>query len=277
MRVMGENGAWKEPRWDTGTLRIMGPRPTTIIVESRLLIRKALKSLMTESSYRVVCEVGSISGIGLPTIDRDEPGLVILSAQSADTALIEAVSARRLWPDSKIVLLYEYASPADFQKLLTSEINGCVSWSVSLETLISTLDQIVTTDLRVMVGANANDPVIQPVPPYEPHPSEIKHQSDGAEHDDISVSMGAAKSPTIGVGASNQQRLPALRRYPGLTEREVQILHGLVQGHSNRMIARTCDITKEAVKTHVRSILRKIGVKNRTQAALWAMANGYAG
>jgi two-component system, NarL family, nitrate/nitrite response regulator NarL len=43
------------------------------------------------------------------------------------------------------------------------------------------------------------------------------------------------------------------------------------------MIARTCDITKGAVKTHVRSILRKIGVKNRTQAALWAMANGYAG
>ena len=80
----------------------MGPRPTTIIVESRLLIRKALKSLMTESFYRVVCEVGSISGIGLPTFDRDEPGLVILSAQSTDIALIEAVGARRLWPDSKI-------------------------------------------------------------------------------------------------------------------------------------------------------------------------------
>ena len=273
MRVMGETALGKK---DTGTLRIMGPRPTTIIVESRLLIRKALKSLMTESSYRVVCDVASTGDIVDATIS-EEPKLIILSAQSADTAFIEALGARRLWPDSKIILLYEYASPADFQKLLTSEINGCVSWSVSLETLISTLDKIVTTDLRVMVGANANDPVIQPVPPYEPHPSEIKHQPDGAEHDDISVSMGAAKSPTIGVGASNQQRPPALRRYPGLTEREVQILHSLVQGHSNRMIARTCDITKGAVKTHVRSILRKIGVKNRTQAALWAMANGYAG
>ena len=210
----------------------MGRRPTTIIVELRLLIREALKSLITENSYRVVCEVGSISGVGLPTIDRDEPGLVILSAQSADTALIEAVSARRLWPDSKIVLLCEHASPADFQKLLTSEINGCVSWSVSLETLISTLDQIVTTDLRLMVATNSNHFVIQPVRLDEPHPR--------------------------------------------LTEREAQILYGLAQGHSNRMIARTCDITKEAVKSHVRSILRKIGVENRTQAALWAMANGYA-
>ena len=43
------------------------------------------------------------------------------------------------------------------------------------------------------------------------------------------------------------------------------------------MIARTCDITEATVKVHMKSILRKIGVKNRTQAALWAMANGYAG
>ena len=239
MRVMQQNGDWEEPRWDTGTLRIMGPRPATIIVESRLLIREALKSLMTESSYRVVCEVGSISGIGLPTIDGDEPGLVILSAQSADTALIEAVSARRLWPDSKIILMYEYLSPGAFQKLLTLEINGYVSWSVSPETLISTLDLIVTRNLHLMVAADPN--------------------------------------ATNGAGASNQQRVPALRRHPLLTEREAQVLNGLVKGHSNRMIARTCDITKGAVKTHVRSILRKIGVKNRTQAALWAMANGYAG
>ena len=181
------------------------------MVESRLLVREALKSLMSESSYRVVREVGSISGIDLPTIGSDEPRLLILSAQSADTALIEAISARRLWPDSKIVLLHEYASPADFQKLLTSEINGFVSWSVSLETLISTLDLILSTDLRVMVKANANHPVIQLVPADEPHRSEIKPQSDSAD-DDRSVSISSAKFPSIGASASNQQRLLALRR-----------------------------------------------------------------
>jgi len=70
---------------------------------------------MAESPYRVVCEVGSVSEIGLPTIGSDEPSLVILSAQSADTALIEAVSARRLWPDSKIILMYEYLSRVLFR------------------------------------------------------------------------------------------------------------------------------------------------------------------
>jgi two-component system, NarL family, nitrate/nitrite response regulator NarL len=256
-----------------------GPRPATIVVESRLLVREALKSLMAENSYRVVCEVGSISGIDFPTIGSDEPELVILSAQSADIALIEAINARRLWSDSKIVLLYEYASPADFQKLLTSEINGCVSWSVSLETLISTLDLIITRDLRLMVSADVNHRVIQPVQADEPLQLEIKPQSDGAEHHDISVTIGAihAKSPTNGADAPNQQRATALRSYSRLTEREAQILYGLAQGHSNRKIADTCDITEATVKVHVKSILRKIGVENRSQAAIWAKANGYAG
>ena len=251
---------------------MMEPRPATIVVESRLLVRKALKLLMEESSYRVVCEVESISGIGFPTIGSDEPRLVILGPQSADTALNEAVSARRLWPDSKIILLYEYASPADFRKLLKSEINGCVPLFASPDTMISTLDMIVTGDVRVMVVADANHPVMQPVQAEQPHQSEIKLQSHAAEHDDISVSIGAirAKSPTNGGGASNQQGVPKI------TEREAQILDGLVNGHSNGMIARTCGITEATVKVHMKSILRKIRVDNRTQAAIWAMENGYS-
>jgi two-component system nitrate/nitrite response regulator NarL len=126
-----------------------------------------------------------------------------------------------------------------------------------------------------MVAADGNHLVIQPVQLDAPHQSEIKPQSDAAEHHDTSVSIGAihAKSPTNGAGASNKQHVPALRRYPRLTEREVQILDGLVQGHTNRMIARTCDVTQATVKAHVKSILRKIRVDNRTQAAIWAMEN----
>ena len=42
------------------------------------------------------------------------------------------------------------------------------------------------------------------------------------------------------------------------------------------MIAYTCDITEETVKSHMKSIMRKIRVNNRTQAAIWAMENGYS-
>jgi predicted secreted Zn-dependent protease len=42
------------------------------------------------------------------------------------------------------------------------------------------------------------------------------------------------------------------------------------------LIAGTCDVTEATVKVHMKSILRKIRVDNRTQAAIWAVANGYA-
>ena len=97
--------------------------------------------------------------------------------------------------------------------------------------------------------------------------SEIKLQSDGAEHEDVSVSIGALQ---------HAQPPVALRNHPGLSEREAQILDGLVKGHANKVIARTCEITEATVKVHMKSILRKIRVDNRTQAAIWAMENGYA-
>ena len=99
---------------------VMGPRLATIVVESHLLVREALKSLMAKHSYRVVCDVASTAEISGATIS-EEPKLVVLGAQSADNALTEAVDIRKLWPDSKIILLFEHASLADLQKLLTSQ------------------------------------------------------------------------------------------------------------------------------------------------------------
>ena len=140
----------------------MGSRLATIIVESRLLVREALKSLMAKNAYRVVCDIGSTAEISGAATLSDEPKLVILGARSADNALSEAVSARKLWPDSKIILLCEYVSPAEFQKLLMSEINGCVPLFASPDTLISLLDMVVTRNVRVMVVGDTQRLVIQP-------------------------------------------------------------------------------------------------------------------
>ena len=223
---------------------------------------------MVKNCYRVICDIGSTAEISAASTLSDEPKLVILGAQSADNALTEAASARRLWPDSKIILLYDYLSPADFQKLLTSKLNGCVPLFASPDTLISILDMIVAKDVCVMVVGDIKPSVLQPVQPEESHQSEIKPQSDGAEHEDVSVSVGAPQQRPMNV--------PSPRNLHSLSEREAQILDGLVKGHANKVIARICDITEATVKVHMKSILRKIRVDNRTQAAIWAMANGYA-
>ena len=145
----------------------MGPKLATIVVEFRLLVREALKSLMAEHSYHVVCDIGATAEISGASTLSEEPKLVVLGAQSADNALTEAASARKLWPESKIILLYEYISPADFQKLLTSQIDGCVPLFVSPDTLISTLDLIMARDVRVIVMGDTKCPVIQPSQPED--------------------------------------------------------------------------------------------------------------
>jgi DNA-binding NarL/FixJ family response regulator len=59
-----------------------------------------------------------------------------------------------------------------------------------------------------------------------------------------------------------------------LTERELQVLEGLTQGLSNKEIARQLDIQEPTVKLHMKTLYRKVGAANRTQAALIAREAG---
>lgn len=59
-----------------------------------------------------------------------------------------------------------------------------------------------------------------------------------------------------------------------LTQRESEVLRQLAYGLTNKEIAQTLQISYETVKEHVQHILRKIGVSDRTQAAVWAVRKG---
>src|SRR5204863_8745959 len=61
---------------------------------------------------------------------------------------------------------------------------------------------------------------------------------------------------------------------PQLSPREKAILRCLIEGDSNKCIARKIDIAEATVKVHVKAILRKIRVHNRTQAAIWGVNQG---
>lgn len=58
-----------------------------------------------------------------------------------------------------------------------------------------------------------------------------------------------------------------------LSEREKFILRCIIDGDSNKHVARKLNIAEATVKVHVKAIFRKIRVQNRTQAAIWAMNN----
>ncbi len=59
-----------------------------------------------------------------------------------------------------------------------------------------------------------------------------------------------------------------------LTEREQEILQGLAQGFSNKLIARDLDISEATVKVHVKNLLKKLGLHSRLEAAVWAVGRG---
>ena len=70
---------------------------------------------------------------------------------------------------------------------------------------------------------------------------------------------------------------PAVGKIEALTAREREVLGLIVQGLTNEQIARVLFISRATVKTHVESILKKLGVSDRTQAAVWAVRSGIAG
>jgi DNA-binding NarL/FixJ family response regulator len=65
-------------------------------------------------------------------------------------------------------------------------------------------------------------------------------------------------------------------RAASLTDREREVLAEIARGRSNREIARALVLSEKTVKTHVSSILAKLGLSDRTQAALFAVKSGLA-
>jgi DNA-binding NarL/FixJ family response regulator len=96
----------------------------------------------------------------------------------------------------------------------------------------------------------------------------------------IAAIRAAAKGETVWTreelrrvtGALATPRLNADVEVP-LTQRESEVLRQLAYGLTNKEIAQALGISYETVKEHVQHILRKIGVTDRTQAAVWAVRN----
>lgn len=86
---------------------------------------------------------------------------------------------------------------------------------------------------------------------------------------ELNDAMPAAIAARIGqkIGAiANQRKID-------LSCRERAIIAHLMEGHCNKVIARDLNVALPTVKTHLRNVLNKIGARNRTQAAMWGMAN----
>ncbi|MGH1578562.1 LuxR C-terminal-related transcriptional regulator [Planktotalea sp.] len=86
------------------------------------------------------------------------------------------------------------------------------------------------------------------------------------------MAMGEQYAPIDFMTAAEEETAHPLA--DKLTARELQVLKGLTEGKSNKEIARDLDITEPTVKLHMKTLYRKLGTANRTQAALTAREAG---
>jgi len=216
----------------------------TVILAPRTLLREGLASLLYESNFRVVASFATADELSQLLPER--VGLVILCLSSGSREELDCVE--KLSPttrDYKIVVVAETSGLAglpDIPEILRSGADAYILNVHSRDALLKSLDLAILEQKLVVLGENG-------VPLKF---SEVRTRPTQSHAAPRSNSNGAAK----------------------FSNRELEILGCLACGDSNKIIARSCQIAESTVKIHLKSILRKIHVQNRTQAAIWAIQNG---
>jgi two-component system NarL family response regulator len=93
-------------------------------------------------------------------------------------------------------------------------------------------------------------------------------------HDELLKAIRAVNAGQTYLPAAVAASLAAQLPRPDLSAREVQVLALIVQGQANKQIAFSLSIAEHTVKNHVKNILSKLGVQDRTQAATAAIQRG---
>jgi DNA-binding NarL/FixJ family response regulator len=122
--------------------------------------------------------------------------------------------------------------------------------------VLSALDSDETIGSALRAGANAF--ISKSI-----HPSELPE----------ALRRAATEQEPQAIGRDEQRR-DSVAQEVGLTERELEVLRALAEGHSNKEIARTLWLAEQTVKFHLTNIYRKLGVASRTEAVHWAYRNG---
>jgi two-component system, NarL family, nitrate/nitrite response regulator NarL len=211
----------------------------TYILQSDGLFREGLRLLLLKTRFRP--HGCAIDLEDLTDVPYDKPVLFIV-AVGADQAVI-CSKIRSRYPLAFIVAVADESNPRSLASALEDGANAALFNSVSSEDLVSTLQAVINGKL-ILIDARLWPIDLQPkaeerLPPLL------------ADDDALEV----ADEP----------------RGLKLSAREIAILQRIVQGDSNKHVARFFKIAEPTVKAHVKAIFRKIGANNRTQAAIWAM------
>jgi len=209
-----------------------------VVVEKSQILRVGLIKILSESSYKTCRGFGGIDEINMAEIEQADNVLFLVNPGEDEQKVSDCVaSLSEKHPNGRIVVFSHSYSDAHLAAALEGGAAAYLLTSIDCEQLVKSLDVIA-------VGGHV-----------------IPDQA-------LKRLSACLKEPSADAEIESQSNLHLL------SKREFQILTCLSQGMSNKLIARQWNITEATVKVHVKAILRKIKVKNRTEAACWAWDNG---
>ncbi len=212
------------------------PLKAGIIIESNTMLREGLVRVLSEATKATFFGFASLEELASKPPTAQPELLLVDFSIATDTAAQGVESLRQLYSDAAIVVLAPTYLHTQLVAAIRAGASGYILTDTNCETLIKSLELILLGE-RVI-----------PRPAIE-----------------ILMAKEVAGMPA----------LPATLFPPKtLSTREVDILKGLSNGMSNKIIARQWGISEATVKVHVKSILRKIHARNRTEAARWAWHHG---
>ena len=220
----------------------------TAIIGRSGLLREGIAKILRSANFRIVASASSADD--LPDKVQADPllFLIVHSGDDFDFVAGQIEFFRDTYPNGRIAIVADRYRPDELVSAFRVGANGCFVDVVDCDVFVRSLELIMMGE-TVLPAAFL---------------SYIFDSESGRAGDE---SPGGDDSETILVPDIDG---PA----PQLSPRERLILRCLIEGDSNKSIARKMDIAEATVKVHVKAILRKIRVHNRTQAAIWGMNNG---
>jgi DNA-binding NarL/FixJ family response regulator len=221
-------------------------RIRVMIVDDSRLSRMSLKTTLNGASDKVLCvaeagdgaEALKLIGIHRPQIVLMDIGMPIMDGIRATWAV------KKSYPDTQVIMLTSHESEQDVLEAFQA---GAHSYCLK-ETSPAMLIHVI---LSTAHGACWIDPQIARI---------------------VMTRMQPSASPW---GGNSQQPSPFPTEdaigYPSLTDRELEALKLITEGRNNAEIASELGISLNTVKTHLKNIFQKLGVEDRTSAALKAL------
>lgn len=199
-----------------------------------------LRQLLIRNLFRNVKQIPVLREVKLEA--PGTPQLILITDPAAENGLQSALSAMRAANEAaRIVVLIDRGNETMIEMAMALSAHAILCHQIEVRALVAALDIVLEGDSVLSIDF---------------------------------MPVGTARPALHAIGADPIEDSPvAPPQLSALSNREEDILKCLTNGVSNKIIARKFDIAESTVKIHVKSILRKINVCNRTQAAVWALAH----